>query len=147
MYKISLIRDAALQKQLSDRCGIADHPGFPAVSIETEKGYVGIIPFYIDGGKGILRCIGALPGAVEEDFEPFFVAGRQVLNLLDQCGAHDGYLLEIPPNKKDWLPRSVLRRQTDSGIWICADFSLNRVSIQGRKREKTGGRNPARNSV
>ncbi len=115
MYKISLIRDAALQKQLSDRCGIADHPGFPAVSIETEKGYVGIIPFYVEGGKGILRCIGALPGAVEEDFEPFFVAGRQVLNLLDQCGAHDGYLLEFPPEQKR-LVTAIGFKETD-GQW------------------------------
>ena len=100
MYKVSLLRDPALQEQLCERCGIPYTPGFPALSIETEKGYVGVIPFYIEGGNGYLQAIGALPGAVEEDFEPFFVAGRQALNLIDQCGAHDGYLLSFPPEQQ-----------------------------------------------
>ncbi len=117
MYKVFLLRDAELQAKLCEACGLPDYPGYPALAIRTERGDVGILPFYMERGRAVIRAIGALPGAIEEDFEPFFVAGRQLLNMCEQCGAAEGVLLTPPTDPARTRLAKVIGFHEQNGVW------------------------------
>ncbi len=97
MLKILAIQTKQAQKALSDACGVAFIETDMAYAIEVDGVSIGIIPFFIKGGKGYIRCVKLLDGIV--DFEAQFIGGRGCMNFIDLCGAHDCYLLDAGDEK------------------------------------------------
>lgn len=116
MYKVYPMTDPAACEPLCAACGIPYKPSFPLYAIETEKGLVGAVSFFMEGGKACIDQVGSIGDELESDFEPFFIACRQVLNVMDYCGAHDGYFLHVPEAQRRLALATGFKEQPD-GSW------------------------------
>ena len=92
MLQILAIQDKEAQKELSLCCNIPFIESDMAYAISLDEENIGIIPFYIKGQKGYIRCIKLKDGI--SDFEAQFIGGRGCMNFIDLCGVHDCYLLD-----------------------------------------------------
>ena len=118
MYKVFPMTDASACESLCLRCAIPYRESFPLYAIETERGLVGAVSFYMDGGNAVIDYVGDVGHALEEDFEPFFVCVRQVLNVMDCCGAHDGYFLHVPDSRLRLATAVGFRKQPDGRYYM-----------------------------
>ena len=116
MFKITPISDPKLQALYAKKCGTTAREGLFAYSmIDVESGeLMGISQFEIGKGIGIIYDLREADGL--NDFEAMFILGRQTMNFIDLCGAHQCKALKDAGNER--LLHAIGFREADNEL-IC----------------------------
>ena len=91
MFKISPLQDQTKAKEYTSACNASFRENaFIYVMTDLDSGsLMGICQFEINKNGGYIYDIACAPGI--DDFEAMFILGRQTMNFIDQCGAHQCY--------------------------------------------------------
>ena len=116
MFKIFPIQEKDEQKRVAELCGSKYREGYFAyVMTDIETGEVmGFSQFEIAGGVGYISDIKERAGL--DDFEAMFILGRQTMNFIDICGAHECRLENGGASER--LSKAIGFKMTPSGEYF-----------------------------
>ncbi len=115
MFKITPAQNSDRQREICELCGAELRPGaFAYQMIDTDDGHLmGMAQFDI-GKDGYIYDIKEAPGL--SDFEAMFILGRQTMNFIDSCGAHNCYAAADSGDER--LLRAIGFKMNDNGEYF-----------------------------
>lgn len=89
MFVITPVQDVELAKQYCSACNTYLREGAFIYAMKDHQtgALMGISQFEICGDHGYVYDLCHVPGL--DDFEAMFILGRQTMNFIDSCGAHE----------------------------------------------------------
>ena len=89
MLEIYPIEDKKEQEKICRACGIENDPDAMCYGSYVDEELVGACQFAIHEKSGYISALSCAKG--KDDREALFIMGRQTLNFIDLCGAHEAY--------------------------------------------------------
>ncbi len=115
MFKITPTQDKTRQKEICELCGAEFRPDALCYEmIDTGDGHLmGMAQFDL-GKEGYIYDLKEAKGL--SDFEAMFILGRQTMNFIDSCGAHNCYA--SPDASDEKLLHAIGFRKNDGGEYF-----------------------------
>ena len=117
MFKIVPIQSPDEQRKTAELCGAVYREGYFAYvmcDVDTLE-VMGFSQFEIRGGVGYISDLRERPG--RDDFEAIFILGRQTMNFIDICGAHECEMAEGAAPERLYL--AIGFKKNESGTLFC----------------------------
>lgn len=114
MLEIYPVEDKKEQERISKQCGQQFDADAMCYAAYVDDELAGACQFAIHGKRGYMLDISNVTG--KDDREALFIMGRQTLNFIDLCGAHEAcYTGEV---RDEFLIKWIGFRKTETDGWF-----------------------------